>query len=558
MSLNAKPRENPLQRAFWSNFWILAVAIVFSFFAATLLLTVPLFILLIYDRVLPARSPETLMALMILSAGLIAIMGTLDFARRRLLARVGARIQEQLEDRMVRQSGVADSEALDGLRSFFHSSAAVSLIDLLWAPLFVLAVFVLHPSFGWTAIIGLVTLTIVFVLSEAFSHHPREEADRRREIVSTLEATIRRSGDVVGAHRMGSKVRQRWKEARAHSRVAAIRSKDRSAGFATLMRIVRISFTLIILTVGARLVMEDQVTTGALVATVVLLNRVFSPVLNLFRHGRAIGAARQNWRLVDARVRAASPADPIAHRPDDDAPLVLDRVAIAGDRGGGSVLRNLSTSISPGELVEIVGPSGSGKTLLCQTLLGLRSPRSGSVRIGDTPISMIPHPTMAGLFGYLPETIRFVEGTVFDAIAAADRSPEPEAVMRAARAARVHETIQTLPGGYDFQLDTSGSALSAGERTLIGLARALYLRPRFLVLDAPSSIIGDAFGDRLEDVAAELMSNGTAILLVGRQRQKLPAAARRTRLEKGTLVEPPRLRSVRAPSSNPEPVRSTS
>jgi ATP-binding cassette subfamily C protein len=557
MSLSAKPRENPLQRAFWTNFWILAVAIAFSFFAATLLLTVPLFILLIYDRVLPARSPETLMALMILSAGLIAIMGTLDFARRRLLARFGARIQEQLEDRTFRQSGVAESEALDGLRSFFHSSAAVSLVDVLWAPLFILAVFVLHPLFGWTAIIGLVTLTIVFVLGEVFSHHPREEAGRRREIVSRLKATVRQSGDVVGAHQMASKVRARWKEARAHSRVAAIRSKDRSAGFATLMRIVRIIFTLIILTVGASLVMEDQVTTGALVATVVLLNRVFSPVLNLFRHGRAIGAARQNWRLVDAQVRAAPP-HPIAHRPDDRAPLVLDRVAIAGDRGGGSVLRNLSTSIAPGELVEIVGPSGSGKTLLCQTLLGLRTPRSGSVRIGDTPISLIPPRTMAGLFGYLPETIRFVEGTVFDAIAAADCSPEPEAVMRAARAARVHEMIQTLPGGYDFQLDTSGSALSKGERTLIGLARALYLQPRFLVLDAPSSIIGDAFGDQLEAVMTELMSEGTAILLVARQRQKLPAVARRARLEKGTLVEPPRLRSVRAPSSKPELVRSSS
>jgi ABC-type protease/lipase transport system fused ATPase/permease subunit len=281
-------------------------------------------------------------------------------------------------------------------------------------------------------------------------------------------------------------------------------------------------------------------------------------VLNLFRDGRAIGAARQNWRLVDAQVRAAPPPHLIAHRPDDDAPLVLDRVAIAGDRGGGSVLRNLHASISPGELVEIVGPSGSGKTLLCQTLIGLRSPRSGTVRIGDTPVSMIPPQTMAGLFGYLPETIRFVEGTVFDAIAGADCSPDPEAVIRAARAARVHDMVQTLPGGYDFQLDTSGSALSEGERTLIGLARALYLQPRFLVLDAPSSIIGDAFGDQLEGVMTELMSKGTAILLMGRQRQKLPAVARRTRLEKGTLVEPPRLRSVRSLSSKPERVRSSS
>ncbi len=527
--------SNPLHRAFWANAWILGFVIAFSLLAALLQLTVPLFMLLIYDRVVPARSYETLVALAVIALCMIAMMGVMDYARRRLLARFGARLQNDLEDDTARLNpdGIPrlttkEVGLLDGIRSFYHSSTATAIIDILWVPLFVGAAFVLHPRFGITAIAGIVVLLLIFALSRLLSRHREREADVARDRVGAVVTLLKRSADVVSTQRLSHALHGNWKEARSTSRKSAIVARDRTAGFEMLMNTCRTMFSIIILFVGATLVLQSKISTGALVAGVVLLNRTFQPVTRLIKEFTAIGRARGRWRDLEAAFdrRSTTPSKTVEISATDFG-LSLASATITSDFNAERIFELADLDVPPNALVEITGPSGSGKTLLAISLMRLRKLQGGTVRVGDLDIRQAPAARLADLFGYLPQQPRFVPGTIAQNIASFAPEPDAAAILKAGRDAHAHDLIQALPKGYQTEIDALASNLSNGHRQLIALARAVHGQPRILVLDEPGDILNHAFGTGLEAAIASYLQNGRSILLLGRQSYNILSTARR-------------------------------
>ena len=535
-------RANPLRDVIWADAWIVFAAIVFSFFAAILQLTVPFFIVLIYDRVVPSRSQETLVGLAILAVTLIILMGIFDYARRRLMARYGARVQEALEDEAVAATTQAEINGtevqnLDAIRKFFHSHSVIAVIDVFWTPLFVGAIFVLHPYLGWTAVTGLLTLVLVFMVGSFLSEHRKEIAQAARHNVSGLATDIKRSGDVISAHHLKPAIFKLWKSARTDSRRWAIKARDQAAGFKTLLRVIRTTYTVAILGVGTTLVLSSAISVGALVAAMILMNRAFLPFTSLFSEWPNILDTRKAWRKTEqALVKSGPTPKPVIAALLPQGRFVADKVTIASDHSRKVLLRQINLTIRPGEFVEITGSIGSGKTLLAQTLIGQRAPATGKVTWGGINLQFVKAELLGNCIGYLPENVRFFPGTIAQNISAFDPDPHMKDVQRAARTARMQDTIQSLPLGYDTMLDQNASGLSQGQRKLLGFARAIYGDPQLLVLDEPGRTLLDALGGDTEAAIERFLSRGRSILLLGCNDYRLPQITHRFALRNGVMV----------------------
>ena len=314
--MNGQNIRNELNAAFWSGGWLLGLAFLFSFFVTLLMLTLPMFMLLIYDRVLTSRSQESLVALFGLVVLLLVLMGLFDYSRRRILARFGARLQQRLEARVLEAvearaprgrdgSSTSGTKELDGLRSFFHSGSLVAVFDFIWAPIFLGAVFLFHPLLGWVATTGVVVLFATAGLRAAFSRHLVEDAEAASGQVGRVSRHIQDSRRTLVAQAMATPMLEGWLAARKRSRDMAIVLNDRIGWFTTVTRQLRLLFQAMTLALGAYLILCGQLTVGGMVASVVLLGRVFRPVESLLANLPDVRRAASQWQSLDAILRSA-------------------------------------------------------------------------------------------------------------------------------------------------------------------------------------------------------------------------------------------------------------
>lgn len=535
-------RRNELNEVFWSEGWLLVLAFVFSFFVTVLMLTSPMFMLLIYDRVLSSRSQETLVALFALVVMLLILLGLFDYSRGRILARFGARLQERLESRVLEaaearasrtRSGstpASGTKELDGLRSFFHSSSLVAVLDFIWAPVFLGAVFLFHPLLGWVALTGVALLFALAGLREAFSSHLAEDADTASGMVGRVSRQIQESQRTVLSQGMAGPVIESWLAARRSSRDMSIVLNDRVVWFTTITRHLRLLFQAMILALGAYLVLGNQLTVGGMVACVVLLARVFRPVEQFLKHLPDTRRAAQSWTALDAILKSApagKAAEPVAA---NDGGLEVHDLRVRRPDGQGMLLDGVEFSVQPGEVVQITGGIGAGKSVLARSLLGQQAILSGAVVIGGRNIEQFSAEEIARLVGHLPEDVGFYPGSIMQNIARMDPAARKDDVIAAARLAGAHRMISGLPKGYQTLLDADGSQLSRGQKQRIAMARALFGDPRVLVLDEPGAL----------SAGSELFRpDGPAIVMLCREPRDLPAGSRHYRLRNGTLVEAP-------------------
>lgn len=517
--------------------------------------------LLIYDRVLTSRSVETLVALVGLAVMLLLVGGVLDYSRRRLFARFGARIQAELEDSLVlsglrvpdeRVAGSLGTENLDALRAFLHSSTLVDIVDTLWVPLFLGTVFLINPTLGWVALLGMLCLAGLNGFGRVFSAALLREANLASQRASALSSNLRRGRRLLVSQRVTSSAKVAWKWARVEARQRAVGARDRTGLFVSAQTTLQWVFQSLVLGVGAALVLKAELTLGGLVACVILLGRVFSPLVAALNALPALVQARINWmrlsgQLAEAEVRrSASPSTR-----DEDAPL-LEAVAldVCSDLETGPALRDIQLTIAPGEFVEVQGLPSTGKTLLCEALVGLRSPAAGHLLLQGQRFDGLPDDAVTPLMGYVPESPSFMPGTIAAAISGGDAETETDRVVDASLKASLHARVLLLPEGYSTKLSSSGAPLARGERHLVALARAIYRQPRLLILDAPGdALVGSYRGDTSQFVAAHLAAGG-GFLILDRSFQGLVNGTTRYTLSKGRLVR----ESVVAGSNESQPL----
>lgn len=523
--LNAKGRAElrETRRKSRPLYWMVAL---FSFFVNLLMLTGPLYMLNIYDRVLSSRSFETLIALSVLVAFLYGMMGILDFVRGRVMGRVGARFQASLDRRVfaavlkATTLNRAPREAATGLRDLeavqrlITSPALMALFDLPWAPLFFLGIFIFHPLMGMLAIAGAVVLLIVALLNQFISRKPLEAANAASFASEQLGAHIRSESEMVHSLGMRQAAFDRWQVARGQSLDTTIDAADTAGTFTALTKSFRLFLQSAMLGLGAYLVLNNELTPGAMIAGSILLGRALAPIEMLVGQWAMFQRGREGWRNLSVLLGHIPAETTRTTLPKPKARLVADQVTVVPPGESQAALRMISFDIQPGQAVGVIGTSGAGKSTLARVLTGVWQPAGGKVRLDGAALDQYDPDVLGQHVGYLPQRVQLFDGTIKENIARMSMTPDDGKVIAAAQAAAAHEMILKLPDGYDTRVSAISGRLSGGQIQRIGLARALYGEPVIVVLDEPNSNLDNEGSIALNRAIKSLKSEGKIVFIM--------------------------------------------
>jgi ATP-binding cassette subfamily C protein len=509
---------------------LFAAVAVFSAVVNLLMLTGPLFMLQVYDRVLGSRSQETLVALFILVMFLFLLMGVVDLARNRVTQRIAARFQDRMEGRVftaaLREGAITGDESaatasgmrdLDAVQRFTGSPVMLAMFDLPWAPLFLAAVYMFHPLLGVVATIGGLILVVSTIMNRWMTRRPLQSSAAAATQAQRMADLYRDEGEVIGALGMRGATFARWRKARAEAQENAVRGADVSSGFTVFSRSFRLFLQSAMLAAGAYLVLRQEITPGAMIASSIMMGRALAPVEQLVGGWAVVQAAQDGWERL-TRLLSRQPAEkPRTPLPRPEARLDVRQLSVAPPGQGVATLRGVSFSVAPGQAMGVIGPSGAGKTTLARALIGAWPVGAGSIRLGGATLDQFDPDVMGALIGYLPQQVTLFDGTIAENIARLTPNPDPDRVVRAARAAAAHQMILDLPQGYDTRISQTSGRLSGGQIQRIGLARALYPDPVMLVLDEPNSNLDNQGSEALNAAIRRVKAqNGVVIIMAHR------------------------------------------
>ncbi len=491
-----------------------------------LMLTGAFFMLQVYDRVIPSGSVPTLVGLGLLAAGLYLFQGMLDAIRGRVLTRIGGALDEalgqhaydiviQLPLKMrVDGDGLQISRDLDQVRQYLSGLGPTAFFDMPWVPLYLGICFLFHPIIGLVASGGAALLFVLAIMTDVLSKKPARDASQALLRRNALAATGQRNAEVVRAMGLGDRIGARWAEANTHHLAAQQSASDVTVGLGALSKMLRMILQSGILALGAWLVINQQATAGIMIASSIMMSRALAPVELAIANWRGFVAARSSWsRLTDLMTKLPADLSPM-ELPEPKDTLNVEGVSVGFPGGRTATVQNISFALKSGDGLGIIGPSASGKSTLARALVGVWRPVRGTVRLDGAALDQWFSQSLGNHIGYLPQDVELFSGTVAQNIARLESSPNSEAVVDAARAAGVHETILRLPDGYETEIGDGGNALSAGQRQRIALARALYKDPFLVVLDEPNSNL-DAEGDvALTSAIHSVRSRGGIVIVV--------------------------------------------
>jgi ATP-binding cassette subfamily C protein PrsD len=478
----------------------------FSGMSNILMLTGAIFMLEIYDRVLPSHSVPTLVALIILATSLYAALGILDLIRGRILVRVGASLDEAISDRVYdalvclplkagnRGDGLQSLRNLDSLRSFLSGMGPIALFDMPWIPLYLIICFAFHTLIGLAALFGAMVLCALTILTEVYTRDSTKQVIGLGVSRNNLADTSRRNAEALVAMGMTRRLAQRWRQANRKYIASQQQTSDIAGGFASTSKVLRMVLQSAVLAVGAYLVINQQATAGIIIAGSILSARALAPVDLAIANWKGFVAARQSWQALNQLLTVfPAPAEPMSLEFPCKS-LTVETASVAPPGVQRLVASEINFGLQAGSGLGIIGPSGSGKSSLARMLVGVWQPARGKVRLDGASYDQWAPEALGQHIGYLPQDVELLSGTIAENIARFATDPKPEAVIAAAKAAGVHDLIVSMPEGYGTPIGEQGTSLSAGQAQRIALARALYGDPFLVVLDEPNSNL-DAEGD---------------------------------------------------------------
>ena len=491
-----------------------------------LMLTGAIFMLEIYDRVLPSRSIPTLVALVILAAGLFLAQGLLDIIRGRVLVRIGARLDEELSSRVYetvvrlplkvgnRSDGLQQLRDLDSVRSFLSGPGPTALFDLPWLPIYLAICFAFHPYIGLAALVGAIVLCCLALMTEVLTREPTRAATGFATARSALAEASRRNAEAMKAMGMVPRVAALWQDANSKYMASQQQAADVSGGFGSMSKALRMMLQSGVLAVGAYLVINQQATGGIIIAGAILSARALAPVDLAIANWRGFVSARQSWQRLTKLLAALPPRLVPMALPPPQKSLAVEGVTIAPPGSERIVVHDVSFNLQSGHGLGIIGPSGSGKSSLARMLIGVWQPVRGRVRLDGASLEQWPPDILGACIGYLPQDVELLAGTVAQNIARFATPVDADAVISAATAAGVHDLIVSLPDGYETQVGEGGTALSAGQAQRIALARALYGDPFLVVLDEPNSNLDSEGDEALGRAIMSVRARGGIVVVV--------------------------------------------
>lgn len=506
----------------------------FSMFINLLMLTGPLFMLQVYDRVLASKSQSTLVALVILVAALFIFLGLLELVRTRILARIGEKINQQLSapslvatiNHAVKQTpnvGTQPIRDLDTLKSFIASNGPATLFDLPWTPIYLAVNFMLHWVLGVFSVLATLFLVIISILNEWLTK-PRSEKATTTAVKSAIIAEeTRQNAEILTAMGMQKNIQNNWQDLQQETAKSQLSLSNISSLFISISKSSRMFLQSCTLAIGALLVIEQLISPGAMIAASIILTRALAPIDQSIAQWRNFMNARKAYARLKLFLGEETPDTPQMPLPEPKGKITVEKLFLAPPGMKTPVLKSVEFTLNPGEALGILGPTGAGKSCLARALIGTWSPLSGTVRLDGATLEQWNPDQLGPAMGYLPQSVELLSGTIKDNIARFNKNPDPEKIVKAAIAANVHELILTLPDGYDTALGEGGHRLSGGQKQRIGLARALYNDPCYIILDEPNSNL-DAEGEQaLTNAIGAAKQNGQTVVVVAHRPSALEA-----------------------------------
>jgi ATP-binding cassette, subfamily C, bacterial PrsD len=478
----------------------------FSAVINVLALTGSLFMLQVYDRVLPSHSVPTLVALAILTAALFAFYGLLDLFRGRMLVRLGAWLDAAISPRVYQaivrlplarlpnSSKAEPLRDLDTVRSFLSGPGPCVLFDLPWVPVYLGVIYLFHPLLALLALTGMLLLVGVMLATDLLMKGPTRSASGHAGERQRLAETSRRNAEALTALGMVEHYGDRWAKANDLYMASQQRASDVAGGLGALSRALRMMLQSAVLGLGAYLVIRQEATAGIIIAGSILTGRALAPLDTAIPNWKNWTAARQSWKRLKQILEVVPESGTVLPLRSPGQQLAVEMACVAPPGSTRLVVNDASFTLSKGQGLGIIGPSASGKSSLARLLVGVWRPVRGKVRLDGAALDQWSPDVLGRHIGYLPQAVELLPGTISENIARFEPEGDPEAVIRAAEAAGVHDLIVRLTDGYQTVIGEQGAGLSAGQQQRVALARALYGDPFLVVLDEPNSNL-DADGE---------------------------------------------------------------
>ena len=506
----------------------------FSGLINLLMLTSSLFMLEVYDRVLPSRSVPTLVGLSLLAGILLIFQALLEITRGRLLVRIGSqldrRVSPRVYDALVRMRSKPGTDGqqpvrdLDTIRSFLSSAGPNALFDLPWVPLYLAICFAFHPLIGVTALGGAIVLLALTLLTEFLSRHPVKAATMHAAARNRFAEATRRNAEVIVAMGMSERLLKRWLDLGRDYMAQHKRASDVAGGLGSAGRGLRMGLQSAVLGVGAYLVIEQEATAGIIIASSILTGRALAPIDLAIANWKGFVSARQGWQRLGELLALLAISATRLELPAPTQALSLEALSVTPPGAKSLVVQDVNFSLPAGSALGVVGSSASGKSSLVRAIVGVWPATRGCVRLDGATIDQWTPATRGRHIGYLPQDVELFEGTIAQNIARFEDDPPAGAVIAAAKAAGVHELIVNLAAGYETELGERGAALSAGQQQRIALARALYGEPFLVVLDEPNSNLDSEGEEALTNAILAVRARGGIVIVVAHRPSALAAA----------------------------------
>lgn len=526
-----------LRKALWSSSGAFLGVAAFSAIINVLMLTGAIFMLVVYDRVLPSGSVSTLVGFCIIAGILFTALAALDMIRSRLLVRAGGAIDEALSTRVfevavrrpvrvgTRGDGLTPFQDIEVIRFFLSGPGPTALFDLPWLPFYLAIVYAFHPMLGMTALAGAVLLIGLTLLTEVLSRRPTRDTAAYSIHRNGLAGACLRNAEVLAGMGFAPRLAKLWRMANDRTLISQRRTSDIAGGLGAIARAMRMVLQSSVLAVGAYLVIVHQASAGIIIAGAILAARALAPVDIAIANWRAFIAARQSWsRLGTLLDMVPSRPTPMPLPPPSEKLQVENIVVVPpGDRR--VVVRDVSLVLNRGQGLGIIGPSGSGKSSLARSLVGAWVPVAGNVRLDGAALTQWAPEVLGQHLGYLPQDVELFAGTIAQNISRFAPEADPETVIKAARQADVHQLIVGLPGdkGYESQIGEEGAVLSAGQRQRVALARALYGDPFLVVLDEPDASLDQDGEEALAKAIRGVQARGGIVIVISHRQTVLGA-----------------------------------
>ncbi|MGD9508861.1 MAG: type I secretion system permease/ATPase [Geminicoccaceae bacterium] len=517
----------------------LVLAGLISFAISILMLAVPMFSLQVYDRVLGSGSNDTLIALTLITGVALTALGLLETVRTTVLARLSTRLGARLSPMLLAAGAEAGDPGqglrdLTQLRQTLSGPALTAIFDAPWLPLALILVWLLHPDLGLFGLVSAVLLAVLAVLGDVVARHRLKEANAISPRAQRQVESLGRQREVVTAMGLLPHLQSRF--AKLHDQVLILqqRAYERGGIVSGFARSARLMIQAGAMALGAYLVLQGQLTSGALIASSILLSRALAPIEQMLSGWRSLVQASECWQRLRVLLAHAPAGKDALTLPPPAGSVTLDRISFSIEER--PILKPTTLTIEPGEFIGVVGPSGAGKSTLCRLMIGVLRPSTGIVRLDGVDIATQSRAVLGPFVGYLPQHTGLFAGTVAENIARLTPEPDAERVVEAAKAAGVHELILQLPRGYDTLLGDDGAPLSAGQRQRIGLARTIYGDPKLVVLDEPNAHLDGAGENALASTLMSLKERKATVVLVTHRLNVLRHADRIIVVENGEVV----------------------